>query len=52
MEKLKGVTGFKRVTYTCPKCGCTSTVETDCLSDAAAKAQHKCFGGKKANGKH
>lgn len=36
------VPGYKKINCTCEKCGCKFIVETDYLSESAAKAQHKC----------
>lgn len=44
-KKLK-LPGYKVTRYTCEKCGCKTTVESDFLSDSQIKASHKCIKGK------
>ena len=51
-EATKPVTNYKRHTFNCDKCKSKVVVETDYLSDSAAKLVHKCKqGGKNGKGK-
>lgn len=50
-EKPKSLPGYKRIEFTCDKCKKKIGVETDYLSETAAKGQHKCKGGKSEKSK-
>jgi len=51
-EATKLVTNYKRHTFNCDRCKSKVEVETDYLSDSAAKLVHKCKqGGKNGKGK-
>jgi len=45
-EKVKGLIGYQRIVFTCDKCKSKTIFETDYLTEAQAKQQHKCKGGK------
>ena len=45
-EKVKHLSGYKRIELNCDKCGSKVIVETDYLSETQAKGQHKCKKGK------
>ena len=45
-EKKIKLPGYKRTEVLCSKCGCKMVVESDYLSEAQVKAQHKCRKGK------
>jgi len=46
-EKVKNLTGYNKIVFTCAKCNSKTIFETDYLTEAQAKQQHKCKGGKK-----
>lgn len=46
LEKIKGLTGYKKFELSCTKCGSKVIIETDYLSEAQAKTVHKCKKGK------
>ena len=45
-EKKIRLTGYTRTEVICSKCGVKTIIESDFLSEAQMKAQHKCKKGK------
>ena len=45
-EKKTKFYTYTRTEFTCSKCECKMVVESDYLSEAQVKAQHKCRKGK------